>query len=158
MPAISPLDIFKVLPKTNCHDCGETTCLAFAASVVKKHKQLSLCPYLNGEVIEKLEGQITSQLTTEEAQQERLNDLKLRLRDVDLESRAEVLGARINGGELTIKCLGKDFSVNAQGRISSDCHTHAWFSIPFLSYIMFGQGKEATGQWVTFRKLNDGIN
>ena len=158
MAAKSPLDIYKLLPKTNCRQCGETTCLAFAASVIKKHKPLRLCPHLDSEIIERLEGEVTTQMTAEEKQLERLGELKRQIRGVELESRAEVLGARMNGGELTIRCLGRDFSVDARGRISSDCHTHAWFSIPFLSYILSGQGKETTGEWVSFRNLKDGLS
>lgn len=158
MSVTSPLDIFKVLPKTNCGECGQATCLAFASAVVKKNAQLGLCPHLDKDVVEELEGQVTSQMTAEESQQERLDDLKAQLRDIDLGSRAELLGARMEGGELTIRCLGRDFSVDSEGRISSQCHTHAWFSIPFLSYVLFGKGKEVTGKWITFRNLKDGIN
>ena len=158
MAAKSPLDIFKVLPKTNCSDCREATCLAFATAVIKRHKQLSLCPHLDSEIIEQLEGQVSIQMTAEEKQQQRLDVLKRQLLDIDLESRAEALGAEANNGALTIRCLGKDFTVDSQGCISSDCHTHPWFSIPFLSYILFGQGKEVTGEWVSFRNLKDGVN
>ena len=158
MAAKSPLDIFKALPKTNCRDCGEASCLAFAAAVIKKHTQLSLCPHLDRETIKGLEEHITTQMTMEEKQQERLDGLKRQLLDVDLESRAKALGARFNGGELTIQCLGKDFSVDSQGRISSQCHTHPWFAIPFVSYILFGKGKEVTGKWVTFRNLKGGFD
>ncbi|MCL4310109.1 MAG: DUF3786 domain-containing protein [Actinomycetota bacterium] len=158
MAATSPLDIYKMLPKTNCGRCGQATCLAFAAAVIKKHEQLSLCPYLHSKIIEQLGARVTTQMTAEETRQKMLDDLKRQLPEVDLESRADALGGRMNGGELIIKCLGKDFSVNAQGCISSDCHTHAWFSIPFLTYILLGQGKEASGKWVTFRNLKDGIN
>ena len=126
--------------------------------MIKKRKKLSLCPHLDSEIIEQLEGQVSTQVTTEEKQQERLDNLKQQLLNVDLESRAEALGARFNGGELTIKCLGKDFSIDSNGRISSVCHTHPWFSIPFVSYILTGQGKEVTGNWMTFRNLKDGID
>jgi hypothetical protein len=132
--------------------------MAFAAAVINKRTRLSLCPHLDSEVIARLEAQVTTQATTDEKQQERLDNLKRHLVDVDLESRAEALGGRFHSGELSINCLGKEFSVDSHGRISSQCHTHAWFSIPFLSYILFGQGKAVTGKWITFRNLNDGIN
>lgn len=156
MAATSPLDIFKVLPKMNCGKCGQATCLAFATAVIGKRAQLSFCPHLDRATIESFEARVTTQMTMEEKQQERLEDLKRRLPEVDLESRAEALGARFDGGVLTIQCLGKDFTIDRQGRIASQCHTHPWFSIPFVSYILFGQGKEITGDWVTFRNLKGG--
>jgi hypothetical protein len=38
----------------------------------------------------------------------------------------------------------------------SQCHTHAWFSIPLLHYILFCEGKVPSGRWVPFRELDEG--
>ncbi len=40
------LDVFKLLPRTNCGDCGLPTCLAFATRVVKEGEEISTCPHL----------------------------------------------------------------------------------------------------------------
>lgn len=37
------LDVFKLLPGTNCRECGEMTCLAFATKVVQQEVQISRC-------------------------------------------------------------------------------------------------------------------
>jgi len=42
--ALSGLDIFKLLPKTNCKKCGQPTCLAFAMSLAQKKASLDQCP------------------------------------------------------------------------------------------------------------------
>ena len=42
--ALSGLDIFKLLPKTNCGDCGVPTCMAFAMKLAQKKAELSECP------------------------------------------------------------------------------------------------------------------
>jgi acetyl-CoA decarbonylase/synthase complex subunit gamma len=42
--ALSGLDIFKLLPKTNCGDCGVPTCMAFAMKLAQKKAKLSECP------------------------------------------------------------------------------------------------------------------
>lgn len=42
--ALSGLDIFKLLPKTNCGDCGVPTCMAFAMKMAQKKAELSECP------------------------------------------------------------------------------------------------------------------
>lgn len=44
--ALTGLDIFKQLPKTNCKDCGMSTCLAFAMSLAKSSVSAELCPHL----------------------------------------------------------------------------------------------------------------
>jgi len=40
------LDIWSLLPRTNCKQCGELTCLAFAVELVKRHRALDECPPL----------------------------------------------------------------------------------------------------------------
>ena len=47
--AISGLDIYKLLPKTNCKECGFPTCLAFAMKLAAKQADLSACPYVSEE-------------------------------------------------------------------------------------------------------------
>jgi len=37
------LDVFKLLPGTNCKECGEPTCLAFATKVVQQEVNISQC-------------------------------------------------------------------------------------------------------------------
>jgi len=40
---LSPLDIYMLLPKTNCGKCGEKNCMAFAAKVVNREIPIELC-------------------------------------------------------------------------------------------------------------------
>ncbi len=47
--ALSGLDIQKLLPKTNCKECGSNTCLAFAMKLAGKKASLSDCPYASEE-------------------------------------------------------------------------------------------------------------
>jgi acetyl-CoA decarbonylase/synthase complex subunit gamma len=47
--ALTALDIFKLLPKTNCGDCGVPTCLAFAMKLANKQAELSACPHVSEE-------------------------------------------------------------------------------------------------------------
>lgn len=41
-----PLEIYKRLPRTNCRDCGEPTCMAFAACLARGEASLARCPHL----------------------------------------------------------------------------------------------------------------
>jgi len=47
--ALTGLDIFKLLPKTNCGDCKVPTCLAFAMKVAAKQAALEECPHVSDE-------------------------------------------------------------------------------------------------------------
>nr|HML26861.1 (Fe-S)-binding protein [Methanomethylovorans sp.] len=39
----SPLEAYKYLPGTNCGECGEQTCMAFAAHLIDRSKKLTDC-------------------------------------------------------------------------------------------------------------------
>ncbi|MBA2861994.1 acetyl-CoA decarbonylase/synthase complex subunit gamma [Methanococcus maripaludis] len=51
---VTAMDIYKLLPKTNCGKCGEASCMAFAAKLSQKEAELSSCPQLKGADFEKL--------------------------------------------------------------------------------------------------------
>jgi len=44
--ALTGIQIFKLLPKTNCKECGVPTCLAFAMNLAAGKAELSACPYI----------------------------------------------------------------------------------------------------------------
>ena len=47
--ALSGIQIYKLLPRTNCKECGFPTCLAFAMKLAAKQVELSDCPYVSEE-------------------------------------------------------------------------------------------------------------
>ena len=47
--ALSGIQIYKLLPQTNCKECGFPTCLAFAMKLAAKQIELSACPYVSEE-------------------------------------------------------------------------------------------------------------
>ena len=52
--ALSGIQIYKLLPQTNCKECGFPTCLAFAMKLAAKQIELDKCPYVSDEAREKL--------------------------------------------------------------------------------------------------------
>ena len=52
--ALSGLEIYKLLPQTNCKDCDYPTCLAFAMKLAAKQAELKDCPHISEEAAEKL--------------------------------------------------------------------------------------------------------
>ncbi|RPH40087.1 MAG: acetyl-CoA decarbonylase/synthase complex subunit gamma [Desulfobulbaceae bacterium] len=47
--ALTGIQIFKLLPKTNCKECGVPTCLAFAMNLASSKAELDQCPYVSDE-------------------------------------------------------------------------------------------------------------
>jgi len=52
--ALTGMEIYKLLPRTNCKDCGFPTCMAFAMQVAAKQKALTDCPHVSEEAKEEL--------------------------------------------------------------------------------------------------------
>jgi len=52
---LTGIAIFKLLPKTNCGECGVPTCLAFAMNLAAGRAELSACPYVSEEARTQLE-------------------------------------------------------------------------------------------------------
>jgi acetyl-CoA decarbonylase/synthase, CODH/ACS complex subunit gamma len=46
---LTGIQIFKLLPKTNCKECGVPTCLAFAMNLAAGKAELASCPYVSEE-------------------------------------------------------------------------------------------------------------
>ena len=51
---LTGIQIFKMLPKTNCGECGVPTCLAFAMNLASGKAELDACPYVSDEAREQL--------------------------------------------------------------------------------------------------------
>jgi acetyl-CoA decarbonylase/synthase complex subunit gamma len=54
--ALTGLQIYKLLPQTNCRACNFPTCLAFAMKLAAKQAELSACPYVSDAAKSQLEA------------------------------------------------------------------------------------------------------
>ncbi len=86
----SYLDLLKILPKSNCKECGLESCLLFALKVFSKEISPRACPYLPLESVPK--ELLTSNLTFNQLL-ENLKYLKEKFKALDLREMAENLGA-----------------------------------------------------------------
>lgn len=152
----TPLQLYKLLPKINCGECRISTCLAFAAAVLKEEARLGDCPRLGRDVIARYEGAIAAPAGMDGIREEQLRELKKEFGAVDLLSRSALLGARIKGGSIVVPCLGRDFEIDRHGNVMSQCHTHAWFLLPLFDYILHSKGREPSGRWTPLREMEKG--
>ncbi len=59
---LSPIDVYMLLPKTNCKECGEDNCMAFATKVVNREVVITQCPPLLKKEYEKSYKQLAEML------------------------------------------------------------------------------------------------
>jgi hypothetical protein len=150
------MEIFQLLDKSNCRECGEKTCLAFAGAVFTGRKTLDRCPKLDRETIAQFGGDSGHRNAAELEQEEAMQMLRGRIAKIDLAAAAERIGADFSGDRLTLKVLGKNFSVDTGGRLYADIHINPWVAVPFFAYVLSGKGLPASGNWVSFRELKGG--
>lgn len=150
------MQIFQLLDRSNCRECGEKTCLAFAGAVFQGHRTLQECPKLDRETIIRFSPEPENENSADRNRDAYLQKLKKEITGCDLAATAERIGAPFSGGRLTLKVLGKNLSVDTGGSLHADIHLNPWVVVPFLSYILYGKGLPVSGNWVSFRELKDG--
>ncbi|BDC35858.1 MAG: acetyl-CoA decarbonylase/synthase complex subunit gamma [Candidatus Methanoliparum thermophilum] len=66
MKVQSPLEVYNYLPGTNCKECGEETCMAFASKLIDRSKTLDMCKEILDEAYkeeyEKLEDMLSPEI------------------------------------------------------------------------------------------------
>jgi len=155
---VNPLALYKHLPQTNCGRCFLPSCLAFAAAAVSGSKKLSECPYLSQKQQEQLATILKPRSKLEPVQAEFFDRLEEKIRSINFAKIAPVIGATSQNNQLIINSLGKDFHINQQGEVRSECHIIPWVRAPLLSYVTNTTHQGITGDWITFRELKGGID
>jgi hypothetical protein len=151
------LDVYKILPQTNCSKCLLPSCLAFAAAVVAGRKKLIDCPDLGPETITAFSEKYQSSGYAEVDQAEFIDKLQQKMRAINLEAVAPLIGATVQNNRIIVNSLGKDFIFDRQGNMTSECHIIPWVQAPLLSYITYKTHADITGKWITFREIKGGI-
>ena len=149
----NPLDVLKLLDGSNCRKCGKPTCMAFAVAICNGQKRLEECPTATIDDVSRGQAGATARQTPPGQDFELvLEQLTREVAAIDLAAAAKRLGASYANGKLTIKCLGRDFSVDDRGTISTDLHVHGWLAVPAKSYLISGGGGQTLrnahkGEW-----------
>ena len=155
--ACTPLDVYKILPQSNCGKCQLPSCLAFAAAIVAGSRRLAECPALDQDIAAGFSGRYQKPGLKEENQAEFIDKLQAKMAALDLERVAPLIGATVKGESIVINSLGKDFVLDRQGKMSSECHIIPWVLVPLLSCITHKTHAEISGSWVSFREIPGGI-
>ena len=83
-PIKNPLEVYKLLPQTNCGKCYVPTCLAFAAAVIRGDKRLADCPCLESSDTSQNAVKIDIREPFDRQREEKLASLKKGIAEIDL--------------------------------------------------------------------------
>ncbi len=150
------LEIYKLLNKSNCRECLMPTCLAFAGAVYTGKKKLHECPYIDKKIVTQYSGEKPSTPAIAASIEKAMKELKNEVAKVDLIKAADRVKGVYQDGRLTIKVLGKNYSIDNKGNILTDIHVNPWVSLPVYKYIISCSDKEISGNWVPLRELPSG--
>jgi len=157
----SPIQIFQLLDNSNCGQCGETTCMAFAAAVFRGQRNLAECPRVDPGVIPSTEDEekpIDPVEASEREMAQRMQELQRGVASLDLSAAAERLGGSYDGSRLRLEALGMDVAVDREGGLHTAIHTNYWVAVPVLDYVLNASGARPNGQWKPLRELSQGIS
>jgi hypothetical protein len=167
--ALSVVDLYaKVLPRTNCGDCGYPTCLAFAGRVVSQKLPLAGCPHLSAEVIARCQPELDAQhaagkWTQRDMAADALNWARERAASMDLADLPARIGGSVaehNGapvfvlpyfdGEVRIGPDGiHDTTGNAPGR---------WEQVFIYNHLAQGGSRLPTGRWKALQEIPNTVS
>ncbi len=162
--ALSVVDIYRdILPKTNCGDCGQPTCLAFASMVVSEQYPLSLCPHIPKEVIARCGPELEAQYaarrwTKRDMAEDALNWARSRAASMDIHD----LPARIGGkllekqGEKVLELPYLNFQIEVSAkdiRRKDGAELDRWEKVFLYNHLAQGGSAHPTGKWKGFSEL-----
>ncbi len=161
------LELLKALPRTNCGDCGQSTCMAFATQVIKEGKDLALCPHLPPATQELAEAISRQQEKGEGRRRESLaislEVMHAKIAPLNFRDLAEGLGA-VYGEEdgrpyLTFPFFGQDLMVFPdEVRYPTGAAPNPWDAILLYNFIASCGKSLPTGTWITFQSLPNSIS
>ena len=165
--AITVMEVLKNLPRTNCGDCGQPTCLAFATHVIKEGEDLDKCPHLSGAGAHMGPAVRAQQEAGVGRRRESLaislEVLQEKVAPLNFAALAQGLGAVYGeeGGRpyLSIAYFGHPLQVfKDELRYPPGAHADPWDAILLYNYIAF-QGKEpVAGRWIAYNSLPNSVS
>ncbi|NLI82265.1 MAG: DUF3786 domain-containing protein [Deltaproteobacteria bacterium] len=164
---LTPLQLYKLTPKTNCGECGLKTCLAFATQVIVGQVSIDACPYLDRALMEPFKLRLREQHragigVSRESFEKTLEFLRKEMERWEPESVADSLGASlIRGNEGTGLRFGyfKDNVIVSRGDaiLESGQPIDPWEKILIFNYVI-GGAAEPSGIWVGMESLPNSVS
>jgi hypothetical protein len=164
--AVTVMEVLKRLPRTNCGDCGQPTCLAFATRVIKEGEDLGRCPHLppGNEFSDLIRAQQQAGVgRRRESVAISLEVLQEKVVPLDFAALAAGLGA--DYGEeagrpyLAIPYFGYCLQVfKDELRYPPGALADPWDAILLYNYIASGGSRVPTGDWIAYNSLPNSVS
>ena len=163
--ALSVVDLYtKVLPKTNCKDCGFPTCIAFAGMVVSEMHPLKNCPHVPADVLAWAEPELAEQYAQgkwlkKDMAQEALTLAKERTADMALPDIARRIGGTMDGPEMVLPYFDNQARITAEGEIRLPHREPTRNEQTFIHiHMAMGGSRNPTGNMKSFKEFPNTVS
>ena len=169
MMALSVVDLYtRILPRTNCGDCGYPTCMAFASMVVSQKLPLANCPHLSANTLAHCQPELDVQhaagkWTQRDMAADALVWAKQRATSMNLADLPARIGGRladINGEKVLVLPY---FDALIHIRPDSIRHEDGskldrWEQVFIFNHMAQGGSKAPTGQWKALQEFPNTVS
>ena len=149
------VDIYKLLPKTNCGTCGMPNCFGFAVKVASGQASITACATLNDAVKEEISKEASGAVSRGTVFEQTLASLGPKVAALDFTRVAADFGADLDApNRLELTFLNERYTVTRERIIDRDGREPA----PFISILIFNHlcspdPPPLSGEWITFSSI-----
>jgi hypothetical protein len=150
------VDIYKLLPKTNCGTCGMPTCFGFATKVGAHMASISSCTNLSDDAKTALAGELAEQQQTRGTVYEQaLISLRPKIAALDFAKTASTFGAAlIDPDTLELNFLGDKYRITRERIVDKNSQEPVPFiSILIYNHLSMSNPPAPAGEWITFSSI-----
>ena len=150
------VDIYKLLPKTNCGACATPTCFGFAARVAARMASVTACPKLSDNARKELQaGEEAPKDSPGTVYEQALESLKPRVRALDFQKIAALFKADyISPDRMEIVFLNEKYRVTKEKILdASGKEPRPWISILIYNHLLMPDPPPPSGEWVSFGSI-----
>jgi hypothetical protein len=150
------VEIYRLLPKTNCGKCGLPSCFGFAAKLATGQASPDDCASMTDAGREALrEADIGKRDSPGTVYEQALASLQPKVRALDFEKVASQFGAvLLDSDKIEIKFLNENFRITKQ-RITDTAgrEPKPWISILIYNHLCMPDPPPPAGEWITFSSI-----
>jgi hypothetical protein len=150
------VEIYKYLPKTNCGQCGTSSCFGFAAKLATRQAKADDCPNITASAQEALRENEREQTAPRGTVFEQtLAALRPKIAALDFARVTESVGAVPQGKDcLEISFLNEDYTVTKERILGpTGAEPSPFLSILIYNHLCMPDPPAPSGEWITFASI-----
>ncbi|MBW1981356.1 MAG: DUF3786 domain-containing protein [Deltaproteobacteria bacterium] len=165
---LGPLELYKLLPRTNCGDCHQPSCLAFATQVVGNGYELRECVHLDDGTLADIERQLSVQrqqgvFVKKDSHKITREHLQEKIKEHDFCAIAPGLGiefTQVDGEDaLLIQYFDKKVILtHREIRLQVSGQLDPWDQVLLYNYIFFAGEKPLSTRWVGLESFPNSLS